>query len=214
LNKDKIGEIFLITLTNKKLIGIATKNPGKFKSFCEILNKLDLEVVFLNELKTAEESDSAKENAIQKAIVASSQVDIPVLSTDESMSLSFLKDEEQPKARIKRIVNDNPTDEEMIEYYLKILERLENKTGLGIIETYSVIAYKSEVCDILYEKDKCFFKYPGSKILIKGRPLASLVYYPQYDKYFTELTDKEKEEINNQAKKLISDFINRTLTGI
>lgn len=198
----------------QKTIGIATKNPGKFRAFCELLNELDLEVVFLNELKTVEESDSAKENAIQKAIVASRQVDIPVLSTDENIFLSFLKDEEQPNARIKRIVNYDPTDEEMIEYYLNILEKLENKTGLGIIETYSVIAYKSEVCNMLYEKDTCFFKYPGSKILIKGRPLASLDYHPKYKKYYTELTNEEKEDINNQARKLISDFVNKTLIGI
>lgn len=204
----------IITLTNKKAIGIATKNPGKFSTFCKLLDELDLEVIFLNELKTVEESDSAKENAIQKAVTASNQVDIPVLSTDESMYLPFLKDAEQPNAKIKRIVNDDPTDEEMLEYYLNILEKVENKTGLGIIETYSVIAYKGEVCDILYEKDECFFKYPGSKLLISGRPLASLDYYPKYRKYYTELTDEDKEEINNQAKKLISNFVDRTLNGI
>ena len=115
--KLKIGGIFIITLTNKKTIGIATKNPGKFSTFCELLDELDLEVVFLNRLKTAEESDSAKENAVQKAVTASNQVDIPVLATDESMSLPFLKAEEQPNAKIKRIVNDDPTDEEMLEYY-------------------------------------------------------------------------------------------------
>lgn len=51
------------------------------------------------------------------------------------MFLPFLKDEEQPNAKIKRIVNDDPTDEEMREYYLNILEKLENKTGIAIIET-------------------------------------------------------------------------------
>lgn len=51
--KLQIGGIFIITLTNKK-IGIATRNLGKFSTFCKLLDELDLEVVFLNELKTVD----------------------------------------------------------------------------------------------------------------------------------------------------------------
>jgi hypothetical protein len=199
------------TFIKNKVLGIATKNPGKFNTFCELLDGLNLEIIFLNDLETVIENDTVKENAILKAVSASNQVDIPVLSTDESMHLTFLEEEKQPNEKIKRIVNVDPTDEEMLKYYLDILNKQENKIGTGIIETYSVIAYKGLVCDILYEKDSCFFKYPGSTIRISGRPLASLDYYPKYNKYYTELSNEEKDIIYGCSKKIISDFVAQTL---
>ena len=191
-------------------LGLVTTNIGKYEEFKRTVKKIEgLELILLNNIKNIEEGASIEENAQMKSLAGSSEVSFPVIATDEGVFLDFLPTLEQPGAYIRRIVGTNATDEEIIEHYSNLIG--EKKTGTGKIITSYAISLNNKIENHEINVQKCLFKTPASNVKIPGRPLASLHYFEEYGKFYSDLSTEEKQNANQIFSGKIVNFILSTL---
>jgi len=175
-----------------RTLGIATNNIGKYDLFKRMLFSLSPDINLVKINCHVNEINDISKNAEYKALFASKTVNFPVFSTDEALIFSHLDDPFQPGSRIKRIISSDPSDEQLVTYYSDLLLKLEPAQRSGKISTSIAFAIQGSLLSSSVLHQDCMFKIPPSKIRLPGRPLASLHYYPQYEKFYSELTESEK----------------------
>ncbi|WP_299512237.1 non-canonical purine NTP pyrophosphatase [uncultured Rummeliibacillus sp.] len=191
-------------------LGLVTSNIGKYEEFKRTLKKIEnLELILIDNISNSNEGSNIEKNAQTKALTGSMEVTYPVIATDEGLFLDFLPKSEQPGAYISRIIGPYATDEEIIEHYTNLIG--ENKTGTGTIMTSYVIAFEDKIINKGLYVQECIFKTPASSARITGRPLASLHYSEEFNKFYSELSAKEKQYMNNDFYKEIVKFVLQTL---
>ena len=181
----------------------------------ELLSKVPSvdKVLWLNNIETISEGKNINENARNKAIKGSMNISEPVIASDEAIYLDFLNEEQQPGACIKRIASENASDVELIKFYSNLIKQKNKKSSGRIISAYAV-ALQGQIINEFEYTQECTFKYPPSQIIINGRPLASLHYFKEYNKYYSELSENQKKILNNKINDRIISFINETLNTI
>lgn len=191
-------------------LALVTSNIGKYKEFKRTVQQIeDLELILLDNISTSNEGANIKKNAQTKSLNGSREVSFPVIATDEGLFLDFLPISEQPGAYIRRIIGPYATDDEIIEHYSKLIG--ENKTGTGRIMTSYVIAFDHEIVNQGLYVQECVFKTPASNARIPGRPLASLHYSEEFNKFYSDLSAEEKQYMNKEFHEEIVKFILHTL---
>lgn len=195
-----------------KKMGFVTKNEGKYYSLKSLLesNKLVEQLIWLNQIENVIEGDNVHENSNNKSLEGSKLVDYPVIATDEALFLDFLPGNEQPGAYVKRMIGDNPTDKEVINFYSRILKEHENAEGAGRIITSFSISINSSVVSNMEYVQECLFRLPASQNVVKGRPLASLHYINDYGKHYSELNQEQEKSLNDVYNSKIISFIKST----
>lgn len=193
-----------------------TKNSGKYYSMKELLSKTPYidKVLWLNNVETISEGNNIHENARNKAIKGSLNISEPVIASDEAIYLDFLNEEEQPGACIKRVVSENASDIELINFYSNLIKQKKQKESSGRIISAYAIALEGRIVNEFEYIQECTFKYPPSQTIISGRPLASLHYFKEYNKYYSELSEDQKNILNNKINDKVISFINETLNFI
>lgn len=192
------------------ILGFVTKNEGKYQSMKKLLEGKHIvkKLVWINNVNGIIEGDNSLYNANLKSVEGSKLTDIPVLATDESLFLDFLPDNEQPGAYVKRVIGDNPSDLEFISFYSELISKQLDSEGRGKIITAFSVSQKGVVLSEMKYDQVCIFKVPPSDVVLKGRPLASLHYFDKYKAFYSELTDEQKNEINDEFNNKIICFLN------
>ena len=188
----------------KVLLG--TTNPSKVKRFSDLLKGYDIEFVTLNDIEITEEPEekgtSPEENAIIKAKFYGQYFDI-VICNDVGLYFKELdlEDLRQPGLNIRTPMNMNRlSDEEMIDYYSKLIAKLGGKVtayyldGIavynhGVISSFmdNEVAQKTRVFDMI---DK------ASSKRFEGFPLGSLSTNKETGKYFVDgIVGESKDNI-------------------
>ena len=110
---------------------LGTTNPSKVKRFSDLLKGYDIEFITLRDIEVIEEpkemGNTPEENAIMKAEFYGQYFDV-VICNDSGLYFEELdfEDLRQPGLNIRTPMNrDRLSDEEMIDYYSKLI------TGLG-----------------------------------------------------------------------------------
>lgn len=185
---------------NKLLIG--TTNPAKFEDYKNLLKDYKFEFVNPKDLHIPEPEEVGKsfeEIAIKKAKYYYEKSGIPTIVDDGGFEVDALDGE--PGVKSHRWLGRETKDEELVEEVLKRMKDVpeENRqcrltvmiavaTPFGIFTTHSDIAGK------VAEK-------PAKKI-IKGYPYRSLMYLPNYGKYYCDITPEEYEILNHRKHAL------------
>ena len=188
---------------------IGTTNPSKIKRFMEFLNDFDIEFYTLNDLNITDEPIerglSPEENAVIKAKFYGQFFDV-VICNDSGLYFEELplNDTRQPALNIRTPNNsDRLNDDEMIEYYSKLVKSLGGKVSafyLDGIAVYNKGNIYSFIEDIEAAKANSFYMIntPSDK-RHAGWPLDSLSLNKNTLTYFVEkgnnMLDKTTEQI-------------------
>ena len=187
----------------------ATTNPAKVKKYKKALEERGIELLTLKNLdiniKVEETGKNAIENAYIKAKTYYDKTKIPTIGMDDCLFIEGISEEEQPGTNVRRVNGKRLNDEEMIEYYTKLVKKYGNKLTAKWV-------YGMVVCT-----DKGIFKFTWSKddfyLVDKpiekrnvGYPLDSISVIPENGKYFAELVEQKDEKY--KKKESIEKVIN------
>jgi len=196
-----------------KRIVIGSSNPGKINEWKFLLEDT-INCVSVSDLgieKSPEETGKDfLENAIQKAKYYSSLVNEFVFSEDGGFEVDYLNG--LPGVKSRRILpgNKDGTDQELIDFILNKLK------GVPKSKRKARLTSKMVLCD---HKGKIIFQDEGSmegyvpfkpsKKLIEGYPYRSILFLPQVNKYYCELTEKEHKRLAH--KKVVAERLSKFL---
>ena len=201
----------------KVLLG--TTNPSKVNRFSKLLAGNDIEFITLKDLEIADEPEemgkTPEENAIIKAKFYGEHFDV-VICNDSGLYFDEmeLEDERQPGLNIRTPIGMNRlSDEEMIEYYSKLVASLGGKVLAYYLDGIAVFN-KGKISSFMDAEDS---KKIGSFYMIdkaspkrfEGWPLDSLSISKETGKYFVDgsETDSKENIIYGEYKKRVTRFL-------
>ncbi|MBQ4558034.1 MAG: hypothetical protein IJA61_01495 [Clostridia bacterium] len=199
-----------------KKIVFATGNATKSKRFSEGLNNYGIEVLSLKdlgiELDVNEDGRDAIENALIKARACYNKTKMPSMGMDDSLYLENVPDNAQPGLFVRRVNGKTLNDEEMINHYIGLVNKYGVNGRLNCKWVYGLAVIDANGKESTYTwcKDDFYMVNTASTIVNVGYPLNSISKYKVIDKYFTEITDKDKELIKYDESHVV-DFIKNNI---
>lgn len=178
-----------------KKVLFATTNPAKVKKYKELLAEKGINLITLNDLDFKIDVDETGKDAIENAYIKAKayydKVKIPTIGMDNNLFIEELPANEQPGTHVRRINGKELNDDEMIEYYTKLVNahggKLTAKWVYGM-----VICNSDNVEKISWSKDKFYFIDKSCDKRNPGYPLDSITIVPEFNKYLVDLTDEER----------------------
>lgn len=195
----------------KKII-FATGNPTKAKRFSNGLAKHDIEVISLKDLDLKldvdESGNNAIENALKKARACFEKTKMPTIGMDDTLYLENVPADKQPGLFVRRVNGKTLNDEEMIEHYLNLVKEygIDGKLNSKWIYGLAVINENGEESTYTWHKDDFYMVDTKSSIINPRYPLNTVSKYKGIDKYFTEVSEEEKEKIRYNEDNVV-EFI-------
>ena len=201
-----------------KEILFATSNESKSKRFSKGLEEHGIKVLSLKDIDididVDENGKDAIENAIIKAKAYSSVVDIPVMAMDDNLYLDGVPEDKQPGMFVRRVNGKRLNDEEMIEYYSNLVKQYgtDGKLigrwiyGMAVINNNNLNTYTWN------KKDFYMVSKRSDKVDI-GYPLNSISVNIELNKYFTDMTEEDKESVKENEDHVV-DFIVKSLVKV
>lgn len=197
-----------------KQILFATSNKSKSKRFSEGLLKNNIEVLNLKDinikLEDKEDGKTAIENALIKAREGYKKSGMTTIGMDDTLYLENVPEEKQPGLFVRRVNGKTLTDEEMIEHYINLVKKYGNNGRINCKWIYglAIVNEKGEENTYTWCKDNFYMVDTKSNIINPGYPLNSISKYKNIDKYFTEITDEDKEKIKVSEDDVV-EFISK-----
>ena len=181
----------------------ATTNPAKVKRYKEELKNRNIELLTIKDLdfdlKVEENGKDALENAYIKAKAYYDKTHITTIATDNNLFIEELPKEKQPGVYVRRVNGKRLTDEEMIEYYTKLVQ--ENGGKLTARWVYGMVIYNEKgKKEYTWSKDHFYFVDKPCDKRNPGYPLDSISIIPEFNKYMLDLTEEEKRKLDNSKK--------------
>lgn len=201
----------------KKLL-FATSNQSKLNRFKKGLLENDIELLSLKDLNinvdVNENGKTAIENALIKARAYYNEAHMPVMGMDDTLYLEGVPEDKQPGLYVRRIGGKTLTDEEMIKHYTGLVKQYGTNGKLDCKWVYglAVINQKGEESTYTWSKENFFMVEEPSDKINKGYPLNSISKYKNLDKYFTDITDEDKELIKVNEDDVI-EFITKSVNS-
>lgn len=183
-----------------------TGNPAKLASMKSRLEKLDIELIGLNDLKAegkaipqvCEDGNTPLENARQKAAAYYEAFRIPVFSCDSGLYFDNVPDADQPGVHVRNVNGRCLSDEEMMAYYAGLVKQYGNLTA----------RYKNAICFVMDEhhvyeamepsmESESFIltDKPHSAVRQKGFPLDSMSIDRKTNQYYYDLPADRLEQV-------------------
>jgi len=179
----------------KKLL-LGTGNPSKISSYRKLLAHMGFDLVTAKDLGIPEPEETAssfEEEAIRKAKYYYEKSKIPAIVDDGGFMIEALNGE--PGLKSKRWIGREMTDEEIIQEVFKRMQGLENRKAkhhihVGLATPFGLFTSHAELEGIVPDK-------PASKVIEKY-PYRSVLYFPNYGKYWGELSEEEEQIMSHR----------------
>ncbi len=185
----------------KKLL-LGTGNHAKIESYKQLLKGFDLEIVTAKDLKIpAPEEIGAtfEEEAINKAKYYFEKSGIPSLVDDGGMEIDVLNGE--PGVKSHRWLGHEMKDDEIVAEVMKRMKDVpKDKRAckftvvLAVDSPFGVFTSHGDIVGVIAEK-------PSEK-LMPGFPYRTVMYLPNYHKYWCEITDEEHDILDHRKAAL------------
>lgn len=193
----------------KELV-FATGNQAKIARFFDKLQKEDIKLESIKELNIEldceENGKNAVENALIKARCCHEKCKNAVMGMDDTLYMEGVPEDKQPGLFVRRVNGKTLNDEEMIEHYKNLVDEYgqDGKINCKWIYGLAIIDEKGKESTYTWEKADFYMVNKVSDKINPGYPLNSISKYKKLDKYFTDITEEEKERIKVDE----SDVIN------
>ena len=156
-----------------------------------------------------EDGKTASENARKKSLAYAKTLGRTVFSMDNALYLEGLSVEKQPGLNVRRIngTSERPTDEQMLEYYSKLIGELGGRVN-GYWEFGICIANpEGEYEETVIKSPRIFVSEP-SKAMVEGYPLESIQIEPESGRYISEMPQNEQDLFwQNAIGKPLVEFV-------
>lgn len=130
------------------------------------------------------------------------------------MFLENVPDSVQPGTHVRRVNGKRLSDNEMIEYYIGIVNQYgENGFLKGYFLKGVAIVNIDNTYTFDYKANRCFTN-KQSKVIDEGYPLASIQINSDLNKFKSELTEDEERITMDIEQKDIFEFILNTISEI
>ena len=194
-----------------KRVLFATGNESKAKRFSKGLQEKGIEVITLKDInkdiEVEENGKNAIENALIKARAYAQATNMPVFAMDDNLYIENVPDEKQPGMFVRRVNGKRLTDEEMIEHYTN-LARTYGDNGRIIcrwVYGMAIINNGKEDTYTWSKEDFYIIDKPLDKIN-PGYPLNSISINKKLNKYFTEMTEEDRNSVQEDESDVV-EFI-------
>ncbi|MBR3134517.1 MAG: non-canonical purine NTP pyrophosphatase [Clostridia bacterium] len=193
----------------------ATKNPAKIKKYSKKLEPYGIEIISIRDLNIDLDIDESGNNAIENATIKAKAyyeaTGMITVGLDDNLYIENLPDEKQPGTHVRRINGKELDDDEMIDYYTNMAKeyggRLDSKWVYGM-----VLYDEKNTYEHTWSKDGFYFTDTPCEKRNPGYPLDSITVWPKYNQYWLELSEEQKQEINNQYNNDgVEEFITSSL---
>lgn len=193
----------------------ATGNQAKVKRFSAKLSKKGIEILTLMDLgiylDVVEDGKDAIVNALIKARAYYRETGMVVIAMDDNLYIEGIPEEKQPGMYVRRVNGKKLNDNEMIEYYSKLASEY-GKNGKLICRWIYGMALIKDGKEYTYtwQKNDFYLVDQPSNIINPGYPLNTISVNKKLNKYFTDLTEKDKQTIQEDESDVI-EFITRNV---
>jgi len=195
----------------KVKILFATTNPAKVGKYKKTLEEKGIELITIKdlnfELNIEESGKNAIENAHIKAKAYYDATKIPTIGMDNCLFIEGIPEEKQPGTHVRRVNGKELTDDEMIEYYTNLVKEYGGKLIAKWV--YGMVIYNEKGAkEYSWSKSNFYIVDKPCEKRNPGYPLDSISVMPENNKYWLELTEKEKLK-NKEAsnKDSVIEFI-------
>lgn len=194
----------------RKKVLFATTNPAKVKKYAEKLSEKNVELLTLNDIDVKidveENGKNALENAYIKAKSYYDATNIVTIGMDNNLFIEELPEEKQPGTHVRRVNGKTLTDDEMIEYYTRLVKEYGGRLTAKWV--YGMVVYNGiEKKEFSWSKSNYYFVDTPCKKRNPGYPLDSITIVPEYNKYLVELDKKEKNKKDENKGDQVVNFI-------
>lgn len=176
---------------------MATTNPAKVEQLGGALAGIGITVVGVEDKnnlpEVVEDGQTALDNARIKAVIYAQALDKPVLAMDNSLFFDKLKgDPRQPGVNVRRIggLAGKPTDQEMIDYYVKLVRKLGGSAEARWEYGVCVAAPGGIIGEVTFGYETVFVDKPSLNRM-DGYPLEALQLDEVSGKYRSEMGKEE-----------------------
>lgn len=195
-----------------KEILFATSNQSKINRFYDKLLDNNIKVLSLKDLNmdldVEENGNTAIDNALIKARAYYNETKLPVMAMDDTLYLERVPDNLQPGMYVRRVNGKKISDDEMIEYYSSLADKYGDNGkitarwiyGMAIINNGMEYTYT-------WSKDDFYIVDTPTNKINPGYPLNSISINKKLNKYFTDITDKDKKNIKEDESDVIEFII-------
>ena len=192
----------------------ATNNNSKVYNMRRRLENIPIEIITPKELgikvNVIEDGKTTVENAIKKAQGYYEETKIPTIAGDSGLFIDGIPSDKQPGLFVRRVNGKVLSDNEMIEYYTKLIESIggESKgyyvTGLALITEEGL--FTTEISE-----DKFILSSTISKNNHRGNPLDVMTIDPVSQKFYTDMTDDDFKSLGHVFDKECVKFLQENL---
>lgn len=195
-----------------KQIIFATNNPTKAKRFSKGLLEKEINVISLRDIgikiNIKEDGKDVAENALKKARECHDVTGKIAIGMDDSLYLENVPEDEQPGLFVRRVDGKVLEDDEMIEHYISLVKKYGKRGKLNAKWIYglAVVNEDGEESTYTWTKKGFYLVDKPSRKVNPGYPLNSISKYEWNNKYFTDITEKDKEKMSDNEDDVI-EFI-------
>lgn len=191
-----------------KKVLFATGNESKAKRFKEGLLKNNIEIITTNNIKEKitvdENGKNAIENALIKARAYAEALDCPVFAMDDNLYIDGIPDDKQPGMYVRRVNGKRLSDDEMIEYYSKLAHEYGDNGKLTCRWVYGIAVINNGIeSTYTWSKEDFYIVDKPSNKINPGYPLNTISINKKLNKYFTDITEEDKKEIQEDENDVI-----------
>ncbi len=185
----------------KLLLG--TTNQAKIADYKKYLVHSNLELVTLKDIGFLDEpleiGETFEEIALQKARFYAERTEYPTLADDGGLEVDALGGE--PGVNSRRWVGLHGTDEDRIEKVFRELEGIPEKERTGRFRIVNVVYFPHERdCISVESKTEVLIPNRPSAIRIPNFPYRSVMFLPQFSKYYSELSQDQLIQVDHRLK--------------
>lgn len=193
----------------------ATTNPAKIKRYGSRLAEKGIELITIKDLDFKLDINENGKNALENAYIKAKEyydaTKIITIGMDDNLFIEGLPEEKQPGTHVRRVNGKVLTDEEMIEYYSNLAKEYGGKLTAKWV--YGMVIYNGkEAKEYTWSKSHFYFIDKPCDKRNPGYPLDSITIVPEYNKYYLDLTKKEKEKYKQNTN--TNNVINFILQNI
>ena len=155
-----------------------------------------------------EDGKDVVENALKKARECHDVTGKIAIGMDDSLYLENVPEDEQPGLFVRRVDGKVLEDDEMIEHYISLVKKYGKRGKLNAKWIYglAVVNEDGEESTYTWTKKGFYLVDKPSRKINPGYPLNSISKYECNNKYFTDITEKDKEKMSDNEDDVI-EFI-------
>ena len=151
------------------------------------------------------------ENALIKARAYATKTKLPVFAMDDNLYLENVPKEKQPGMYVRRVDGKRLTDSEMIEYYSNLAKKYGKDGKLTCRWVYGIaIINNGKENTYTWSKEDFYIVDKPSNKINPGYPLNTISINKKLNKYFTDITEEDKKNLQEDESDVIEFIANNS----